>query len=49
MREGVVSIAEDVLAGNRYALSRVLTLIENDAPEGQEALRALFPHTAVPT
>ncbi len=40
-----MSIAEDVLAGNRYALSRVLTLIENDAPEGQEALRALFPHT----
>ena len=40
-----MSIAEDVLAGSRYALSRVLTLIENDTPEGQEALRALFPHT----
>jgi len=40
-----VSIAEDVLAGRRYALSRVLTWIENDTAEGQEALRALFPHT----
>jgi len=46
MREGNgVSIAEKVLAGNRYALSRVLTFIENDAPEGREALKALFPYT----
>ncbi len=42
---GSVSIAEQVLAGNRYALSRVLTLIENDAQEGREALKVLFPHT----
>ena len=40
-----MSIAEQVLEGSRYALSRVLTLIENDTPEGQEALKILFPHT----
>ncbi len=40
-----MDIAEKVLAGNRYALSRVLTYIENDTPEGQDALKALFPHT----
>ena len=39
------NIAEQVLAGNRYALSRVLTYIENDTPEGRAALKALFPHT----
>ncbi len=38
-------IATQVLEGNRLALSRVLTFIENDQPEGREALKALFPHT----
>lgn len=31
--------------GNRLALSRLLTQIENDTPEGAEALNALFPYT----
>ncbi len=34
-----------ILEGNRLALSRVLTQIENDSPAGREALRLLFPHT----
>jgi len=40
-----VSIVQQVLEGNRYALSRVLTQIENDTTEGREALAALFPYT----
>ncbi len=36
---------EPVLSGNRLALSRLLTQIENDTPEGREALNKLFPHT----
>ena len=40
-----MSIVQQVLEGNRYALSRVLTQIENDTTEGREALAALFPYT----
>ena len=31
--------------GDRLALSRALTLVENDAPESREVQAALFPHT----
>jgi len=34
-----------VLNGNRLALSRLLSQIENDTPAGQEALAQLFSHT----
>lgn len=34
-----------ILSGNRLALSRLLSQIENDTPEGQEALTGLFPHS----
>ncbi|HKJ27090.1 MAG TPA: methylmalonyl Co-A mutase-associated GTPase MeaB [Anaerolineales bacterium] len=34
-----------VLDGNRLALSRVLSQIENDTPAGQQALAELFTHT----
>ena len=37
-------LAESVLAGSRRALSRVLSLVENDEIEGREALRLLYPH-----
>lgn len=40
-----MSIAAEVLAGNRLALARLLTLIENETPVGLEALSALYPHT----
>lgn len=36
---------QSVLEGNRLALSRLLSQIENDTPEGRQALAALFPHT----
>ncbi len=40
-----MDLAADVLSGDRLALTRLLTLVENNAPEGQTALETLFPHT----
>lgn len=39
------SLSEATLAGDRRALARVLTHIENDTLIGQQALDKLFPHT----
>lgn len=36
---------QDILDGNRLALSRLLTQVENDTPEGRQALAKLFPYT----
>jgi len=36
-------IAQRVLSGDRRALTRLLTSIENDYPDAREALRELFP------
>lgn len=35
----------DILDGNRLALTRLLTEIENGTSEGKQTLNALFPHT----
>lgn len=43
MRDGVD--VQAVLAGNRRALARVLTEVENDTPAGRTALDDLFVHT----
>ncbi|MEA2007710.1 MAG: methylmalonyl Co-A mutase-associated GTPase MeaB [Chloroflexota bacterium] len=40
-----MSNVQDILTGNRLALSRVLTEIENDTQKGKRALNELFPHT----
>ncbi len=40
-----MKLAEQVRSGEILALSRLLTLIENDSPEGQEALAELHPST----
>lgn len=40
-----MQLVERVLAGDRLALSRLITRVENDTLEGQEALDALFPYT----
>jgi LAO/AO transport system kinase len=40
-----MSLTKSVLEGNRLALARLLTQVENDAPEGRTALAELFPHT----
>jgi GTPase len=36
---------ENVLGGDRLALARVLTEVENDTADGRAALDSLFPHT----
>lgn len=36
---------DKVLTGERLALARLLTLVENDTPKGRLALDYLFPHT----
>jgi len=38
-------LAESVLKGDRLSLSRLLTQVENDSPEGRAMLVELFPHT----
>ena len=40
-----MEIAEHVLQGDRLALARLLTALENDRPQGKAALDALFPRT----
>ncbi len=40
-----MTLAASVLNGNRLALARLLTHVENDSPEGRAAINALFPHT----
>src|SRR5512142_1022124 len=40
-----MSLTESVLEGNRLALARLLTQVENDSSEGRAALVELFPHT----
>ncbi len=40
-----MSLAESVLGGDRLALARLLTQVENETAEGQAALDLLFAHT----
>lgn len=40
-----MSLADQVLSGDRRALARLITQLENDAPTAREALAALWPHT----
>jgi LAO/AO transport system kinase len=40
-----MSLTDAVLEGNRLALARLLTQVENDLPEGRTALAELFSHT----
>lgn len=39
-----MDLVERVLAGERLALARLLTAVENDTPAGREALDRLYPH-----
>lgn len=40
-----MDLVAGVLAGERLALARLITQVENDTPEGRDALNRLFPHT----
>jgi LAO/AO transport system kinase len=39
------SLAERLLSGDKRALARAITLVENDDPEGWELVRQVYPHT----
>jgi LAO/AO transport system kinase len=38
-------LAQRLLAGDRRALARAITLVEGDRPEGWELVREVYPHT----
>ncbi len=40
-----MTFAQAVISGDRLALARLLTQVENDSPEARAALIELFPHT----
>lgn len=40
-----MTLVSDLLGGNRRALARLITQIENQAESAQEALAVLYPHT----
>jgi LAO/AO transport system kinase len=44
-RFGEQELIDGVLAGERLALARLLTLVENDTPKGRAALDGLYPYT----
>jgi LAO/AO transport system kinase len=39
------TLVQDTLSGNRRALARLITRIENRTPEARDALTLLYPHT----
>jgi LAO/AO transport system kinase len=39
------TLAERLLAGDKRALARAITLVEDDRPEGWELVREIYPHT----
>ena len=40
-----MNYSQEILNGNRLALARLLSQVENDSPAGRTALVELFPHT----
>ena len=40
-----MDIAAEVLKGNRLALSRAITAIENERAAATDIMKALYPHT----
>ena len=43
--ESQASLADRLLSGDKRALARGITLVENDDPAGWELVRAIYPHT----
>ena len=39
------TLAKRLLAGDRRALARAISLVENDRPEGWELVKEIYPHT----
>lgn len=40
-----MELVTQALAGNRYALARLISLLEDNGPEAHSALQAIYPHT----
>lgn len=40
-----MELVRDALQGNRYALARLISLVEDNGAQAREALAALYPHT----
>jgi LAO/AO transport system kinase len=45
MAEDNSSLSQRLLAGDKRALARAITLVENDDPQGWELVREVYPHT----
>src|SRR2546430_14094780 len=45
MPETEQTLAQRLLAGDRRALARAISLVEDDEPEGWELVREVYPHT----
>ena len=45
MPETQQSLAQRLLAGDKRALARAISLVEDDKPEGWELVREVYPHT----
>ena len=45
MQQPNESLVKDLLAGNRRALARTISQVEDDGPESHALLAALYPHT----
>ena len=44
-KPGEAALAERLVAGDKRALARGITLVENDDPAGWELVRAIYPKT----
>jgi LAO/AO transport system kinase len=40
-----LNLVDKVLTGDRLAAARAITLVENEEPDAEEALKEIFPHT----
>jgi len=40
-----MNLVEGIIAGDHRTIARAISLIENEAPEAQQVLRGIFPHT----
>jgi len=41
------TLAQRLLDGDRRALARAITLVEDDRPEGRELVKEVYPHTGM--
>src|SRR2546423_14602216 len=44
-RDSVSGLIDDLLAGDKRAAAKLISLIEDDEPEATDALARIFPHT----